>query len=243
MSSESRAIAAFTGVGVLLVAVAIAVARFGPERGGVAELPPVPATTTAATPPVLPTRPPPVIPGRRLFCCSTRASRATQIAFAYAGEIWIVARDGGEARRLVTGQLRNYRPIFSPDGSQIAFTGDATTATPTCTSCPPPAASPGASRTTRVRTTAVGWTPDGTRVLFQSWRATPRDLPKLFTVPTDGGLPEELPAALGGPRPATRPTASASRTSRSTSGSPSGSSTAAGRRRPSGSPICPTRTS
>ncbi len=30
----------------------------------------------------------------------------TQIAFAYGGEIWTVARDGGEARRLVAGSGR-----------------------------------------------------------------------------------------------------------------------------------------
>ncbi len=48
---------------------------------------------------------------------------ATRIAFAFAGEIWTVPREGGEATRLVSGQLRNRRPIFSPDGASVAFTG------------------------------------------------------------------------------------------------------------------------
>ena len=39
-----------------------------------------------------------------------------------------------------------------------------------------------------------GWTPDGTRVVFASGRTdAPRPAPKLWTVGTDGGLPESLP--------------------------------------------------
>src|SRR5207244_7368400 len=45
------------------------------------------------------------------------------IAFDFAGEIWTVSREGGVARRLVAGQGRNRQPLFSPDGSLIAFTG------------------------------------------------------------------------------------------------------------------------
>ena len=48
---------------------------------------------------------------------------ATRIAFAFAGEIWTVPREGGEASRLVSGQLRNRRPVYSPDGATVAFTG------------------------------------------------------------------------------------------------------------------------
>ena len=43
---------------------------------------------------------------------------ASEIAFDYAGEIWTVPRDGGQARLLVAGQGRNSAPIFSPDGTQ-----------------------------------------------------------------------------------------------------------------------------
>ena len=48
----------------------------------------------------------------------------TQIAFAYGGDIWIVDRNGGDARRLVTGTGLESGPLFSPDGSMVAYTGD-----------------------------------------------------------------------------------------------------------------------
>ena len=48
----------------------------------------------------------------------------TQIVFSYAGDLWIVAREGGEAVRLTTGAGIETDPVFSPDGSQIAFTGE-----------------------------------------------------------------------------------------------------------------------
>src|SRR2546422_6997668 len=47
----------------------------------------------------------------------------TQIAFSYAGNIWIASRDAGNVRRLTSGGHEG-KPIFSPDGSQVAFTGD-----------------------------------------------------------------------------------------------------------------------
>ena len=48
----------------------------------------------------------------------------TQIAFSWGGDIWIVSRDGGDAHRLVTGTGLERQPIFSPDGSLVAYTGD-----------------------------------------------------------------------------------------------------------------------
>ena len=49
---------------------------------------------------------------------------ATQIAFAYAGDIWVAPRDGGDARRLTTSPGVEQYPRFSPDGRTIAFSGE-----------------------------------------------------------------------------------------------------------------------
>src|SRR2546425_10419295 len=44
------------------------------------------------------------------------------VAFEYAGDLWVVSRNGGQARRLTSTQGAEIDPYFSPDGSQIAFT-------------------------------------------------------------------------------------------------------------------------
>ena len=49
---------------------------------------------------------------------------ATQIAFAYANNIWSVDRAGGMARRLTSFQGQTTNPHFSPDGKWIAFSGE-----------------------------------------------------------------------------------------------------------------------
>ena len=45
----------------------------------------------------------------------------TQIVFSYAGDLWAVGRDGGDARRLTAGTGVETDPRFSPDGEWIAF--------------------------------------------------------------------------------------------------------------------------
>jgi len=40
-----------------------------------------------------------------------------------AGDLWIVPREGGDAKRLTTGIGEETDPHFSPDGTMIAFTG------------------------------------------------------------------------------------------------------------------------
>src|SRR5215470_17261004 len=44
------------------------------------------------------------------------------VAFEYAGDLWVVSRSGGTARRLTSTPSLEIDPYFSPDGSQIAFT-------------------------------------------------------------------------------------------------------------------------
>src|SRR5215469_12697186 len=46
------------------------------------------------------------------------------IAFSYAGDLWVVPRAGGRATHLTTGVGIESQPVFSPDGSTIAFTGE-----------------------------------------------------------------------------------------------------------------------
>lgn len=121
---------------------------------------------------------------------------ATSIAFDHGGEIWSVGRDGGEARRLVTGTGRNRGPVYSPDGTLLAFTGVSERNADVYVV----PASGGAARRLTYHPDpdeAIGFTPDGANVLFRSTRTTPRDLPQLFTVPVSGGFPTQLPLPSG----------------------------------------------
>jgi len=120
---------------------------------------------------------------------------ATQIAFAYGGAIWVVPRAGGDARRIVTGMDLEGGPIFSPDGSRIAFTGNYDGNTDVYVV----AASGGEPRRLTYHPgadVAVGWTPDGTRVLFRSARASYSDPDQLYTIPAGGGVATELPLTM-----------------------------------------------
>jgi tricorn protease len=116
----------------------------------------------------------------------------TQIVFGFATDLWVVGREGGDAVRLTTGVGMEADPIFSPDGSQIAFTGEydgnidvfvipASGGTPRrLTYHPAP-------------DRAIGWTPDGKQVLFTSGRTSYSNFSRLFTVPAEGGFETELP--------------------------------------------------
>jgi tricorn protease len=48
----------------------------------------------------------------------------TQIVFNYGDDLWIVGRDGGEARPLISAVGIETVPAFSPDGTRIAFSGE-----------------------------------------------------------------------------------------------------------------------
>jgi len=119
----------------------------------------------------------------------------TQIVFSFAGDLWSVPREGGDAKRLTTGTGVETDPVFSPDGSQIAFTGEYEGNVDLY-------AMPASGGTPKRLTYhpgpdfAVGWTPGGKRVLFASPRATAMDGLKLFTVPPEGGFPDEIPLPL-----------------------------------------------
>ena len=118
---------------------------------------------------------------------------ATQIAFVYAGDIWVVPKEGGLARRLSSPRGEESFPRFSPDGARIAFTGNydgnadvyvvpSGGGTPTRVTY-----HPGADR-------LVDWNPDGTRVLFASMRESGRlRYNQLYQAPAAGGIADKLP--------------------------------------------------
>jgi tricorn protease len=114
-----------------------------------------------------------------------------QIAFQYGSAIWTVGLHGGDARFLVDG----YDPHFSPDGSMIAYTAHPDGNDDVYVI---PAAGGQARRLTyHGGDFAVGWTPDGRRVLFRSNRASYSDPDQLYTIALHGSAqPSELPLPM-----------------------------------------------
>ncbi|HPC84717.1 MAG TPA: PDZ domain-containing protein [Thermoanaerobaculaceae bacterium] len=131
----------------------------------------------------------------RLLRCP--AVSATQIAFVYAGDIWLVPKEGGIAHRLSTPPGEESFPRFSPDGTQLAFSANydgnldvyvvpASGGVPTrITHHPDP-------------DRMLAWYPDGASILFASPREAGKDrFNQLFKVSSTGGLPTRLPVPYG----------------------------------------------
>ncbi len=116
----------------------------------------------------------------------------THIAFAYAGDLWLVAREGGAARLLTSGSGTKSDPVFSPDGSMIAFTGDYDGNVDVYV-MPSEGGVPHRLTHHPAVDEVIGWAPDGKAVLFRSSRNSYSRFNRLFTVSLDGGLPHELP--------------------------------------------------
>ncbi|HWZ61253.1 MAG TPA: PDZ domain-containing protein [Gemmatimonadaceae bacterium] len=119
----------------------------------------------------------------------------TLVAFSYGGDIWTAPRTGGAARRLTAGGDAT-NPVFSPSGSLIAFsaTYDGNTdvyvvstdgGVPTrLTYHPAP-------------DVVVGWTPDGSHILFRSPRSSFSRFMRLYTVSKDGGPATDVAVPRG----------------------------------------------
>jgi len=115
-----------------------------------------------------------------------------QIVFSAESDLWIVSDKGGPARRLTSHPGDEHFPHFSPDGTQIAFSGEYDGNVDVYVI----SAEGGIPR----RLTwhpgvddVVGWTPDGTSVLFRSGRAQPNGASQIWSVPVKGGDEQVLP--------------------------------------------------
>ncbi|HSB94003.1 MAG TPA: PDZ domain-containing protein, partial [Flavitalea sp.] len=115
------------------------------------------------------------------------------IAFIYAEDLWVANKDGSYPRRITVSEGQESNPVFSPDGSMIAFTGqyDGNTdifIVPVNGGVPKRLTwHPGADL---VR----DFSPDGKRILFASQRNsfTNRYF-QLFTVDIASGAEQQLP--------------------------------------------------
>ncbi|GAB4195513.1 MAG: S41 family peptidase [Wenzhouxiangellaceae bacterium] len=130
-----------------------------------------------------------------------------QVAFSYAGDIWLAPVDGQTpARRLTSHPGLELFPKFSPDGTQIAFTGqyrgddqvyviDINGGEPKQLTYYPTSGPLPARWGTGHQ--VFGWTADGSAVLFRTSRDH-FDFRRLYKAPVAGGLPTALPMPQAG---------------------------------------------
>ncbi len=121
----------------------------------------------------------------------------TQIVFTYGDDLWIVSREGGEARHLTSGIGIEDLPAFSPDGTLVAFTGEYDGNRDVYVV---PAAGGVPKRLTYhpAEDDVLGWTPDGKKILFASFGNSFMHFEdQLYTVPVEGGFPTQLPIPIG----------------------------------------------
>jgi len=118
------------------------------------------------------------------------------VAFAYAGDIWVAERSGGVARRVTSMPGAESVPRFSPDGTLIAFTGTVM-GNQDVYVVPTEGGEPKRLTWHPEADEVRGWSPDGKRVVFMSQRSSaPRAYggsPRFWTVSTEGGLPQVMP--------------------------------------------------
>jgi tricorn protease len=130
------------------------------------------------------------------------------IAFVYAGDIWTVNSNGGEARRLTSHEGLELFPKISPDGKWIAFSGEYSGSRQVFVI---PANGGVPRQLTWYNSVGVmpprggfdnvilDWTPDSKQILIRANRTSFGERNgKYYLVSIDGGLEKPLPIVNGG---------------------------------------------
>ena len=138
------------------------------------------------------------------------AVSGNQLVFSYAGDLYTTGINGGIARKLTSHNGYEMFPKFSPDGSQIAFTGQYDGNTEVFTI---PATGGVPKRLTYTATLdrddigdrmgpnniVMSWTPDGKSIVYRSRKKSFNSFRgQLYSVDATGGLSTELPLSDGG---------------------------------------------
>ncbi|MGC1483045.1 MAG: PDZ domain-containing protein [Candidatus Acidiferrum sp.] len=121
-----------------------------------------------------------------------------RVVFAYAGDLWIASREGGDARRLTSHVGDELYPKFSPDGKWVAFTGEYD-GNPDVYVISTEGGEPKRLTFHPSNDIVLGWTPDGKNILFRSDRFNEPlgRSTRLYLIAPQGGTPHPLPVPRG----------------------------------------------
>lgn len=116
----------------------------------------------------------------------------SQIVFTYSDDIWIVSKVGGTAHKLTSAKGIEGFARFSPDGSQIAFTGNYD-GNPDVYVMPSMGGLPKRITYHGMTDRIVDWYPDGKSLLFASTRESGKQrFSQFYKISKDGGAAEKL---------------------------------------------------
>ena len=136
------------------------------------------------------------------------ATNGTDVVFSYAGDLYKAPLAGGEAKRLTSSNGYEMFARFSPDGKQIAFTGqyDGSTevylisadgGSPVRLTYSPTNARDDLADRMGPNNVVMAWTPDGQNIVYRN-RISDGFNGVLMTISPDGGMPEQIPLPEGG---------------------------------------------
>ena len=136
------------------------------------------------------------------------ATNGTEVVFSYAGDLWTVPLEGGEARRLTSHIGYEMFARYSPDGKTIAFTGEydgnrEVYSIPACGGEPLrltyTATNPRDDLGDRMgpNNMVMTWQPDGKGIVFRN-RTGEGFEGLLWTISPEGGMPAQIPLPEGG---------------------------------------------
>jgi tricorn protease len=118
---------------------------------------------------------------------------STHITFSFAGDIWVVEKQGGTAVKLSSPAGEEIFPKFSPDGKRIAFSGNYD-GNMDIYIVPAMGGLPERLTFHGMADRVVDWHPDGKKVLFASGRHSGRQrFSQFYLIPVTGGLAEQMP--------------------------------------------------
>ncbi len=136
------------------------------------------------------------------------ATNGTDVVFSYAGDLFTAPLAGGEAKRLTSHVGYEMFARYSPDGKNIAFTGEydgnrevyvipATGGEPVRLTYTSTNSRDDLGDRMGPNNIVMGWTVDGKYVIYRN--RTGDGFPgKLWKVSVNGGMPEQLPLPEGG---------------------------------------------
>ena len=136
------------------------------------------------------------------------ATNGTDVVFSYAGDLYKAPLAGGEAQRLTSSNGYEMFARYSPDGKQIAFTGQYDGSTevylmpadggePTRLTYSPTNSRDDLADRMGPNNVVMAWTPDGQGIVYRNRISSGFD-GVLMTVSPTGGMPEQIPLPEGG---------------------------------------------